>query len=50
METTGEDDSADSLGFETDEDALAALDRLSLHAFENGLYDNNEMPEGGTDE
>ena len=28
----------------------AALDRLSKHAFELGLYDRNEMPEGGNDE
>jgi hypothetical protein len=34
----------------TDEDAVAALDRLSRHPFENGLYDRNELPEGGSDE
>jgi hypothetical protein len=50
VETTGESDSADSLAFGTDEDVMAALDRLSRHAFENGLYDRNEMPEGGSDE
>ena len=34
-----------------DEEQLQmALDRLSRDAFELGLYDRNEMPEGGTDE
>jgi hypothetical protein len=28
----------------------AALDRLSKHAFELGLYDRNEMPKAGNDE
>jgi len=50
VETTGESDSADSLAFGTDEDVLDALDRLSRQAFEAGLYDRNEMPEGGSDE
>jgi len=34
----------------TDDETQAALDRLSRHAFELGLYDRNEMPEGGNDE
>jgi hypothetical protein len=34
----------------TDDERQAALDRLSKHAFELGLYDRNEMPEGGNDE
>jgi hypothetical protein len=51
MKTMGEGDSADSsCGSPTDEDRLAALDRLSRQAFEAGLYDRNEMPEGGNDE
>ena len=33
-----------------DEELQMALDRLSRDAFELGLYDRNEMPEGGTDE
>lgn len=33
-----------------DEERQAALDRLSLQAFEAGLYDRNVMPEGGKDE
>jgi len=33
-----------------DEERQAALDRLSRHAFEAGLYDRNVMPEGGNDE
>jgi len=33
-----------------DEERQSALDRLSRQAFEAGLYDRNEMPEGGTDE
>lgn len=33
-----------------DEELHMALDRLSRDAFELGLYDRNEMPEGGTDE
>jgi len=33
----------------TDDERQAALDRLSKHAFELGLYDRNEMPEGGND-
>ena len=33
-----------------DDETQAALDRLSRHAFELGLYDRNEMPEGGNDE
>jgi hypothetical protein len=28
----------------------AALDRMSRSAFELGLYDRNEMPDGGRDE
>jgi hypothetical protein len=51
METIAEGDSADRcVVCPTDEDTLAALDRLSRQAFEAGLYDRNEMPEGGTDE
>lgn len=34
----------------TDDERQAALDRLSKYAFELGLYDRNEMPEGGNDE
>ncbi len=34
----------------SDEEMQAALDRLSQHAFECGLYDRNEMPRQGTDE
>ena len=34
----------------TEIERQAALDRLSQHAFELGLYDRNEMPEGGTDD
>ena len=34
----------------TEVERQAALDRLSKHAFELGLYDRNEMPEGGNDE
>jgi len=37
-------------GNSSDEAVQAALDRLSQHAFESGLYDRNEMPESGTDE
>ena len=33
-----------------DEERQMALDRLSQDAFELGLYDRNEMPEGGADE
>jgi len=33
-----------------DEARQIALDRLSRQAFEAGLYDRNEMPDGGTDE
>jgi excisionase family DNA binding protein len=33
-----------------DEEREAALDRLSRQAFVAGLYDRNEMPEGGSDE
>jgi len=33
-----------------DQDREDALARLSQHAFALGLYDRNEMPEGGTDE
>ena len=33
-----------------DEERQAALDRLSRHALEYGLYDRNEMPECGADE
>jgi excisionase family DNA binding protein len=33
-----------------DEERQAALDRLSRHALETGLYDRNVMPEGGSDE
>ena len=33
-----------------DKELQHALDRLSQHAFEHGLYDCNEMPEGGGDE
>ncbi len=33
-----------------DEERQMALDRLSRQAFEAGLYDRNEMPDGGTDE
>ena len=50
VETTGEGDLADPLGFEAEVDALATLDRQSRHAFENGLCDSNETPEGGADE
>lgn len=51
MKTIGGGDSADQrCGSPTDEDTSAALDRLSRQAFEAGLYDRNEMPEGGNDE
>jgi hypothetical protein len=33
-----------------DEELQMALDRLSRDAFELGLYNRNEIPEGGTDE
>jgi hypothetical protein len=33
-----------------DEELQVALDRLSRDAFELGLYDRNEMPDGGADE
>jgi hypothetical protein len=33
-----------------DEEVQHALDRLSQHALEHGLYDGNEMPKGGSDE
>jgi hypothetical protein len=33
-----------------DEELQMALDRLSRDAFELGLYDRNEMPDGGADE
>jgi hypothetical protein len=33
-----------------DEELQIALDRLSRDAFELGLYDRNEMPDGGADE
>ena len=33
-----------------DEERQAALDRLSRQAFESGMYDRNEMPQGGSDE
>jgi excisionase family DNA binding protein len=32
-----------------DQERAAALDRLSRDAFEAGLYDRNEFPQGGTD-
>jgi len=51
MKMIEEGDSADAcFDSPTDEDTLAALDRLSRQAFEAGLYDRNEMPEGGNDE
>ena len=34
----------------TEIERQSALDRLSKHAFELGLYDRNEMPEGCTDD
>ena len=34
----------------TEIEKQAALDRLSKHAFELGLYDRNEMPAAATDE
>jgi excisionase family DNA binding protein len=33
-----------------EQERQAALDRLSLHAFETGLYEKNKFPEGGQDE
>jgi|HubBroStandDraft_1064217.scaffolds.fasta_scaffold313315_2 excisionase family DNA binding protein len=33
-----------------DKERLAALDRLARDAFEAGLYEQNRMPEGGSDE
>lgn len=33
-----------------DKEREAALNRLSRHAFETGLYDKNKFPEGGQDE
>ena len=33
-----------------DEELQTALDRLSQDAFELGLYDRNERPEGANDE
>ena len=33
-----------------DEELQMALDRLSRDAFELGLYDRNEMPDGSADE
>jgi hypothetical protein len=51
MKTIGEGDSANgSFGSPTDEDRVAALDRLFRQAFEAGLYDRKEMPEGWNDE
>jgi excisionase family DNA binding protein len=33
-----------------EQERQAALNRLSRHAFETGLYEKNKMPEGGQDE
>jgi excisionase family DNA binding protein len=33
-----------------EEERQAALNRLSRHAFETGLYEKNKFPEGGQDE
>src|SRR5437016_3865380 len=33
-----------------EQDRQAALNRLSRHAFETGLYEKNKFPEGGQDE
>jgi excisionase family DNA binding protein len=33
-----------------EQDRQAALNRLSHHAFETGLYDKNKFPDGGQDE
>lgn len=33
-----------------EQERQAALDRLSRHAFETGLYEKNKFPEGGQDE
>jgi excisionase family DNA binding protein len=33
-----------------DEERSAALDRLTRHSFEAGLYEKNRFPEGGQDE
>jgi excisionase family DNA binding protein len=35
---------------EREQERQAALNRLSRHAFETGLYDKNEFPRGGRDE
>jgi hypothetical protein len=50
MLTTAQDDLAVPSPTSEDDEIRVALDRLSPHAFEHGLYDRNEMPEGGSDE
>ena len=49
MGTRSEDSPARS-GDSGDEELQMALVRLSRDAFELGLYDRNEMPDGGADE
>ena len=44
------EDSASAVARQRDEELQMALDRLSRDAFELGLYDRNEMPDGGADE
>jgi len=46
----GSEDSPARSGESGDEELQMALDRLSRDAFELGLYDRNEMPDGGADE
>ena len=50
MLTTQQDDSAVPSPTSEGDEMRVALDRLSRHAFEHGLYDRNAMPEGGSDE
>lgn len=49
METRGPEHPPIQSYASADEELQDALDRLSRHAFEHGLYDRNEMPEGGSD-
>jgi hypothetical protein len=50
METKGAEDSPIESRDSMDQERQDALARLSQHAVALGLYDRNEMPEGGSDE
>jgi arsenate reductase len=41
---------SNQVGGQSEQERQAALDRLSRHAYELGLYERNVLPEGGRDE